>query len=395
MLDAQAKQNYKRELHRLNEELEELRERGDHERAERIESEYRVSEARDHACGGNRWPRPAEGSAAERARLSVTRAIKAALQKISKHRAAMGELLDRSIKTGSFCSYAPGPSTHMTWQFSVESSDPADEAAAAQPIFSRRETSFLHAFTGGTIFVGRETERDILSRCLDHALNGGGRIVLVAGAAGVGKTRIGAEVGAEASRRGMHAFVGGCYERDAPVPFIPFVEILEEALAQTRSLTAFREALGKDAPEMARLLPQLRRLFPDVPPPLELPPEQARRILFGAVSDFVARVARKTPMLFLLDDLHWADEGTLLLLNHMAQLVPKMPVLVVGTYRDFDLDPAGQLTRTLDELIRRHLVERITLEGLSKSAVTEMLHALSGRAPARLSGGSFLLRNGG
>jgi tetratricopeptide (TPR) repeat protein len=381
MLDAQAKQAYKRRLHDLNEELEDMRERGQHERAERVESEIEFLRREITRAVGLGGRDRRAGSAAERARLNVTRAIKAALQKISEQHASMGELLERSIKTGSFCSYTPDPNIQVSWQFSVGRSDSPGEAAVAEVLFSRHETSFLRAFTDGPIFVGRQAERAALSRCLEQALNGAGRMVLIGGAAGVGKTRIGAEIGAEASLRGMRTFVGSCYDRDDPVPFIPFVEILEEALAQTRDLTAFREALGSDAPEMARLLPRLRRLFPDIPPPLELPAEQSRRILFGATSDFFARVARNTPVLILLDDLHWADEGTLLLLNHLAQSVPNIPILIVGTYRDFELDPSGQLTRTLDELIRRHLAERIALGGLSKSAVADMLCALSERTP--------------
>src|SRR5262249_6248741 len=151
---------------------------------------------------------------------------------------------------------------------------------------------------------------------LEQALKGAGKIVLIGGAAGVGKTRIAAEIGVQASQRGMLTLVGSCYDRNDPVPFIPFVEILEAAMAQTPDQTAFRGALGNDAPEMARLLPRLRRQFPDIPPPMELPPEQSRRILFGAVTELVARVARNTPVLFLLDDLQWADEGTLLLLSY-------------------------------------------------------------------------------
>ncbi len=293
----------------------------------------------------------------------------------------MGEFLERSIKTGSFCSYIPDPRIHVSWQFSLGSLHPQGEAAASEILFSQHESSFLRVFSEGTAFVGREAESTTLTRALEQALNGIGKMVLIGGAAGVGKTRIATEVGKNASQRGMLTLVGSCYDRDEPVPFIPFVEILEAALAQTPDQAAFRQALGNDAPEMARLLPQLRRQFPDIPPPMELPPEQSRRILFGAVSELVARVARNTPLLLLLDDLQWADEGTLLLLNHLAQLIPKIPVLVVGTYRDSDLDPAGQFVKTLEQLMQQHLVERITLGGLPKDAVAEMLFALSGRKP--------------
>jgi tetratricopeptide (TPR) repeat protein len=385
MLDAQAKRDYKRRLLELNEELQDRLERGDHKRAEQVESEIEFLEREIARAVGSGGRDRRAGSAAERARLNVTRATKGALQKISERDVALGAVLDRRIKTGLFCSYLVDSRAPIRWQFSTETptltrKPPGPEPLATESPPAGGEPSFLRAFTEGTTFVGREAERDILKRALEQSLDGRGKIVLIGGAPGVGKTRIGSEIGAEASRRGMLTLIGSCYDRDDPVPFVPFVEILDAALAQTPDQAAFREALGNDAAEIARLLPQLRRLFPDIPPPMQLPPEQSRRVLFSAVTDVIARLARSRPLLFLLDDLHWADDGTLLLLNHLAQLVPNAPVLVVGTYRDSELDTAGQFIKTLDELVRSHLLERLTLGGLSSSAVTDMLRALSGQA---------------
>jgi predicted ATPase len=381
MLDAQAKRDFRRHLDELKETLEDKRERGNHERADQIEAEIEsVQHEIERSIGrGGRDRRT--GSNAERARLNVTRAIRAALEKISEQQAALGELLDRSIRTGSFCSYIPAPENPVVWQFSVGGAGAVREVPAVEPQRSRRHESFLRIFTKGTRFVGRDAERAMLTRALDRAQRGAGKIVLIQGAAGVGKTRIAAEIAAEAAGRGMLAFVGACYDRDDPVPFIPFVEILEVALAQTPDPAVLRKTLGNDASDIARLLPQLRRWFPDIAAPAELPPEQSRRIMFGAVTDLITRMSRDTPTLFLLDDLQWADEGTLLLLSHVAQCVPSLPVMIVATYRDFEPDPAGQLTRTLDELVRGHLVERVSLRGLSESSVAEMLRALSGQEP--------------
>ena len=381
MLDAQAKQEYKRKLVELNDELADQRERGNHRRAEQIESEIDFLNreiARAVGIGGRDRH---SGSASERARLNVKRAITAALQKISEQQAAMGALLDRSIRTGSFCSYVPDPRNQVTWQFSTESAESSVENVFAVRAFSPGESSFVRTFSEGTTFVGREGEQATLARSLEQALNGEGSTVLIGGTAGVGKTRIAAEICAKAARRGIRTFVGSCYDRHEPVPFNPFVEILEEWLAQTRAMSALREALGNDAPEVARLLPQLRRMFPDIPPPLELPPEQSRRILFGAVTDLLVRVARSAPIVLLLDDMHWADEGTLLLLSHLAKLAQKIPVLIVCTYRDFGLDPGSQFVKTLAEMIRAPRVRRIALGGLPKKSVAEMLQALSGREP--------------
>src|SRR5260370_6591145 len=204
---------------------------------------------------------------------------------------------------------------------------------------------------------------------------------MISGAPGVGKTRLADEAGAQAAQSGFLALAGSCYDRDDAVPFSPFVEILEGAWAQARSLETFRETLGNDAPEIARLMPELRRLFRDLTPPREIPPEQSRRLLFDALVRMMTRAAGDRPLLLVLEDLHWADEGTLSLLNHLARLVAKLRVLIVGTYRDYELDPGGPLAATLDELTRLHLLRRITLGGLSQPAVAEMIAALSDRDP--------------
>jgi predicted ATPase len=382
LLDAQAKQDYKRKLLELREELEDQRERGNHARAEEVETEIEfLARELTRAVGLGGRDRRA-GSAAERARLNATRAIKGALQKVSERDASLGQLLERTIRTGSFCSYVPDRHAPVSWQFSVEGHRQASgEAEAAAPVLFRRETNFLHALANQETFVGREAERALLRRLLEQALAREGKVVMIGGAPGAGKTRIAGEFAAEAHRRGFLTLVGSCYDRDDSIPFNPVVEILEAALANSSSPAAFRRVLGHDAAEMARLMPQLRRMFPDIPPPMEGSAEQSRRILFNAVVELITRVATNTPLLLLLEDLHWADEGSLSLVNHVARSVSNLPIMIVGTYRDNELEPAGSLAKALDELIRVHLLERIMLQGLPQNAVAEMLRALSGREP--------------
>src|SRR2546423_15553305 len=96
-------------------------------------------------------------------------------------------------------------------------------------------------------------------------------------------------------------------------PYMPFVEILESGLAQSPSPEVYRQGLGEEAAGMARILPKLRRLFPDIPPPLALPAEQERRYFFNSVCDVVARSSQLQPLVLVIDDLQWADEPTLLL----------------------------------------------------------------------------------
>ena len=231
-----------------------------------------------------------------------------------------------------------------------------------------------------TPFVGREAERADLRRLLDQSIRGQGALVMIGGEPGVGKTRLAEELLLEARQRGVLSLTGHCNEMEGASPYIPFVEMLE-ATARIVPREAFREALGDAAPEVAKLMPELRRLFPDIGAPLELPPEQERRYLFNSVQEFLERAARVQPLFLVWEDLHWGDDATLLLLQHIAQRLIEMPMLIVGTYRDVELDVARPLARTLEELLRQRLVHRIALRRLPQEGVAAMLRALSGQEP--------------
>ena len=231
-----------------------------------------------------------------------------------------------------------------------------------------------------TPYVGRETERAEIRGLLEHALAGRGATVLVGGEPGVGKTRFTEELIREARERGGLTLVGHCYETEGHPPFIPFVEILERT-AKIAPRAAFRQALGEAAPEVAKIAPELRRVFPDIPAPLELPPDQQRRFLFNAYQAFTERAARVMPMVFVLEDLHWADEPTVLLMQHLAQHLAGWPLLIVGTYRDVELDVSRPFAKVLESLVRERLATRISLRRLPETAVEALLAALGGPDP--------------
>jgi predicted ATPase len=232
--------------------------------------------------------------------------------------------------------------------------------------------------------VGRESERSTIRAAIDRAVTGHGSIVMLAGEPGVGKTRLAMEMAEYASRVGFRYLVGHCYEREDRFPFLPFAEIIESNLAEAASLDDFRRRMGENAAELAQIAPSLRRVFPDISQPLELPPAQKRRHLFQSVSDLMGRAAQTGSQLYLIEDLHWADESTLALLIHLANRVAQLPVVIIGTYRDGYTENNPALVRTLEELIRMG-VRPLKLGGLSEDAVAQMLNGLSGRqAPASL-----------
>ncbi|MGI8785623.1 MAG: serine/threonine-protein kinase PknK [Acidobacteriota bacterium] len=233
---------------------------------------------------------------------------------------------------------------------------------------------------GRSALVGRDREMGQLRDYLQQAAAGQGSLVLIGGEAGLGKTRLCAALAQEAVQWGMAPAIGQCHERQAAAPYVPFVEILEE-IARVTPPDVFREALGEAASEVAKLMPQLRRLFPDIPPPLGLPPEQERRYLFNSLQEYLERAARLQPLLWIIEDLHWADSSTLMLLEFFAQHLGQIPVLILGTFRDVELEVTHPLNQTLEELTRRRLVNRVSVKPLTEASVQALLEVLSGQAP--------------
>ena len=263
--------------------------------------------------------------------------------------------------------------------------------APAPPV--ARPTSFA-APSRRTSFVGREEERSEVLDALADATSGRGRICLISGEAGIGKSRLCAEISLEAEKNRVAVLVGHCSEQEA-VPYLPFVEILENWVDRWKSPEDLRRAMGEEGPELGRVLPKLRRIIPDLPAPFELAAEHARRQLFNSASNFIARRSREQPTMLVLEDLHWADDSTLAFIDHLSQRHSDLPLLVICTYRESGVDVTPSLSRTLDDLIRGRLATQIRLEGLPSAEVAQMLQGLSGQAPPNAVVGEILGETGG
>jgi adenylate cyclase len=179
----------------------------------------------------------------------------------------------------------------------------------------------------------------------------------------------------------MAVRIGHCFDHQEAVPYLPFVEILENCADWASDPRILRKVLGQEGPELARLMPKLRRILPDLAAPLELPPQQARRQLFNSYCDFVARLATEQPTLLILEDLQWADDSTLSLLDHLAKRLSKLSLLIFATFRDAQVDLSPGLAKALEDLLRGRLANRIRLKGLPREEVGEMLTSLGGKSP--------------
>jgi hypothetical protein len=199
-----------------------------------------------------------------------------------------------------------------------------------------------------TPLIGREDEMAQLAGLLEDAAEGRGGLVLIGGEPGAGKTRLGEEALALGHSRGMLPLAGHAYEEHG-APFVTSTEILEQ-LVRAVPAENLPNVLGPTASEIALLLPELRRRLPNIPPAQELPPEQQQRYLFSALLELTERLAGAVPMVVLLDDMQWADESTMLLLEYLAPHLPRLRVIYIVTYRDVQADMGEPFQRALARL---------------------------------------------
>jgi tetratricopeptide (TPR) repeat protein len=232
-----------------------------------------------------------------------------------------------------------------------------------------------------TAFVGREDETARLTAALDAAAGGDGRLVMLSGEPGIGKSRTAAELGAPARARGARVLWGRCHEREGAPPYLPWIQVLRELVRDSPADEAAAD-MGTGAAEIASLVPELRGRLPDLGEPAGGgDPEQARFRLLDAVAGFLVASSARRPLVVVLEDLHAADTGSLALLELVARALGGSRLLVVGTYRDGEVPAGHPLAATLAELSGEGPVERIALRGLAREEVARVIASASGTAP--------------
>ncbi len=226
-------------------------------------------------------------------------------------------------------------------------------------------------------YVGRAAERERLAELWAQAREGSLRLALISGEAGVGKTRLAAQLALEVREEGATVLYGRCDE-DLGAPYQPWGQALGYLVQELpqKSLDAHVERFGGD---LARLIPSLGDRVPGLPAPRESDPETERYLLYAAVSGLLEVAGEREPLLSIIDDLHWADGPTLSLLRHVATAGATPRTMVVGTYRDSDLSRDHPLTALLADLHRDEGGERIRLTGLESADVAVLMEAATGQ----------------
>jgi class 3 adenylate cyclase/tetratricopeptide (TPR) repeat protein len=221
--------------------------------------------------------------------------------------------------------------------------------------------------------VARTAEMSKLLVALEEVQRGAGRLVMLVGEPGVGKTRLAQEVSLVARERGFGIITGRCYAPQETVPYYPFLEVLSRAYASAP--VGLREALPRQWPQVARLLPERRiEVAAEAEGPASGSAEDQQR-LFWQVSGFLQALAAERPLAVLLDDLHWMDGASLGLLLHLARHTHELPILLLGTYRDLEVGARHPLAKGMSDLGREHLLERIEVRRLGRDGTGELLSA--------------------
>lgn len=229
--------------------------------------------------------------------------------------------------------------------------------------------------------VGRTAEIETVREMIAKAKRGDGGLLLFSGEAGIGKTRMILEAEKIAKDSNFTVLRGHCSNTDFAPPYEPALEQIEQ-MARTLGPELMRRAMGDNATEIAKLMPELRQQYSDIPPYPSLPPEQERRYLLHGISEFVARGARgRQPILLVYEDLQWADESTAILLRYSVERLKGEPVLLIGSYRDSELTTASPFGRVLQELVRGRLAEDLRLKRLTPRELLELLVRQFGAEP--------------
>ena len=234
------------------------------------------------------------------------------------------------------------------------------------------------------VLVGRNHEYHVLENALADALAASGRCVLLSGEAGIGKSRLLAEIQTQARHSGFTVLVGRCFEQDMTIPYAPLIDMLRTSFYDfsKSTITESLEFFGAEAPEVARLLPEFAAHIPTSQPLVPLNLEADQRRLFDALVTILLRHAtlRKTtaqPVALILEDIHWADVTSLSFLLFLARRIVSAPFILLLSYRPSESNEA--LVSLLTALDREPLAQTLRLKPLTFDEVEQMLATILGQ----------------
>jgi tetratricopeptide (TPR) repeat protein len=233
-----------------------------------------------------------------------------------------------------------------------------------------RDITLLDRIERGRL-VGRQPEIREARERWNQASAGRGQVLFVTGEPGIGKTRLVRELVTQVEVGGSRALVGECYA-EGGAPYGPFAQVVRRSL---------QDGLGLELPayvlaDLLTLAPALRQAYPEIPPNPPLDPQAEQHRLYENVVTSFVTLCQASPVLLVLEDVHWADSGTLALLRHLARRTRRQPLLIVATYREVELDQSRPFQNVLMDLNRERLATRLKLSRLSREETRALLETL-------------------
>jgi predicted ATPase len=222
-----------------------------------------------------------------------------------------------------------------------------------------------------SLFVGRQRELNLIWEQYEAAKTGRGRVTLLTGELGIGKTRILDEFTRRATEDGAIVLRGEAFEAEAMPPYLPFLGALGKYIRMTSS-GLLREQIAHAPHTLSSILPELAVHIGNTPAPYSLPPEQARLRLFEAIGIFLENISTNQVLVLTLDDLQWADSASLDLLCYIAKYHTKAKLLILGAYRENEIDRKPALDRTLVELTHQRILTTVAIDPLSSEEITDL-----------------------
>ncbi len=219
--------------------------------------------------------------------------------------------------------------------------------------------------------VGREEELSQAVSLWERSAGGDGQLLLISGEPGIGKTRFVKELNAYAEISGGRSLLGLCYAQER-TPYGPIAQMVGSSLGNGFNLDLPQEVLA----DLLAIAPELRLRYPDLQPAEHLDPEAEQQRLFESIITWLGALTAGGRLLLVIDDVHWADSGSLSLLGYLSRRLNNRRAMVVATYREVDLDEGLPFHQTLRDLNRERLATRIKLTRLDKERTHDLLATL-------------------
>ena len=254
------------------------------------------------------------------------------------------------------------------WQL-LELLETAQQLGMKKP--AGQEYTLLDRIVRGRL-IGREREVAQMSAAWQQSTSGQGGVLLISGEPGIGKTRLARELVAQALISGGKVMTGACYA-EGGIPFDPFPQIIREAFDSPDSHVDLPRYFLAD---LAQIAPDLRIKYPDLFPNPPLEPQSEQQRIFESLAAWLAELNSTAPLLLFVDDIHWADSGTLALLRYLARRSTKLRLLILLTYREIELDETSALQSLLYDLNHERISSRIKLTRFDRQQTRALLASI-------------------